>query len=197
MLLDEPFSALDSALRVELRRDVRAALRADGATAVLVTHDQGEALSMADEIAVMRAGRIVQGGTPTDVYRAPADLWVAGFIGEAVLVPAAMDGRHARTALGELAVESSATTNGTGTVLLRPEQLRLLPAVASDGVAATVLRRDFHGHDALLLLALEGGHQVSARVFDPADAVLMVGDRVRVQVQGEVRVYAAADHGDE
>src|SRR5918995_5329936 len=106
VLLDEPFSALDAGLRVELRRDVRAALRADGATAVLVTHDQGEALSMADEIAVMRAGRIVQGGSPTDVYRAPADLWVAGFIGEAVLVPAAMDGRCARTALGDLVVAS-------------------------------------------------------------------------------------------
>src|SRR5690606_9421826 len=79
VLLDEPFSALDASLRAELRRDVRAALLEDGATAMLVTHDQGEALSMADRVAVMRDGRIRQLGTPEEVYRRPADAWVARF----------------------------------------------------------------------------------------------------------------------
>jgi iron(III) transport system ATP-binding protein len=87
VLLDEPFNALDAALRADLRRDVWQALRADGATAVLVTHDQAEALSMAEEIGVMRDGRIVQTGPPELLYRAPADPWVAGFVGEAVWLP--------------------------------------------------------------------------------------------------------------
>lgn len=187
VLLDEPFTALDAALRGELRRDVREALRADAATAVLVTHDQGEALSMADEVAVMRAGRIVQSGTPTDIYHAPADPWVAGFVGEAVLIPASVDGAQAHTPLGDLPVIGVA--DGAVTVLLRPEQLQLLPAGTPDSIAATVLRRDFHGHDALLLLALDDGHQVSARAFNPTQASLAVGDRIAVRVRGQARAY--------
>ncbi len=190
VLLDEPFSALDAALRAELRRDVRAALHADGATAVLVTHDQGEALSMADELAVMRAGVIVQSGTPADVYRRPADPWVASFVGEAVLLPAAAEGTNALTPLGR--VRLTAPQNGHSdavTVFLRPEQLQLLPAGTSDGVTATVLRRDFHGHDALLLLALPDGLKVSARVFGEAGASPVIGDEVTVTVLGEALAY--------
>jgi len=86
VLLDEPFSALDASLRAEVRHDVREALRADGATAVLVTHDQGEAMSEADQVAVMRAGRIVQAGSPGEIYGDPADAWVADFVGAAVLL---------------------------------------------------------------------------------------------------------------
>ena len=87
ILLDEPFGALDASLRSGLRRDVRQALKEDGATAVLVTHDQSEALSMADRAAVMRAGRLRQLGTPDEVYAHPADAWVAAFVGEASLLP--------------------------------------------------------------------------------------------------------------
>lgn len=194
VLLDEPFSALDAALRAELRRDVRAALRADGATAVLVTHDQGEALSIADEVAVMRAGRIVQAGNPVDVYRAPADLWVAGFVGEAVLMPAGISGGRAATPLGDLPVVAG-SNDGPATVLLRPEQLRVLPADDPGGVSATVVRRDFHGHDAMLLLTVAGGHKVYARVFDASHATLTAGDRVSVSVQGEARAYRGSEDG--
>ncbi len=102
VLLDEPFSALDAALRADLRRDVRDALRADGATAVLVTHDQNEALSVADDVAVMRDGRIVQGGPPADVYRQPTDPWVAAFVGESVWLTATIEGTTAKTALGSI-----------------------------------------------------------------------------------------------
>jgi iron(III) transport system ATP-binding protein len=193
VLLDEPFSALDAGLRAELRRDVQAALRADGATAVLVTHDQAEALSMADEVAVMRAGRIVQSGPPTDVYRTPADLWVAGFVGEAVLMPAATEAGLAHTPLGQVPV-AGATNSGSVTVFLRPEQLQIMPPGAPDGVAATVLRRDFHGHDALVLLALEDGQRVSARVFGPGEATVAIGERVTVRVHGQARAYASEMH---
>jgi iron(III) transport system ATP-binding protein len=186
VLLDEPFSALDAALRGELRRDVRAALRADGATAVLVTHDQGEALSVADEIAVMRAGRIVQNGLPVEVYRAPADPWVAGFLGEAVLLAAQREGDRAYTPLGAFPVTAH---DASVTVFLRPEQIQVLPAGTPDGVPATVLRRDFHGHDALLQLGLAGGQRISARVFDPAQTALAIGDAVSVRVRGDAVVY--------
>jgi iron(III) transport system ATP-binding protein len=192
VLLDEPFSARDAALRAELRRDVRAALRADGATAVLVTHDQAEALSISDEVAVMRAGQIVQTGAPSDVYRTPADPWVAAFVGEAVLLPATLDGGHARTPLGTVLVLGPTNGATTVTAFLRPEQLRLLPAGTAGAVPATVLRRDFHGHDALFLLGLDGGQQVSARMFDPAGTAFAVGDRVAVQVRGEARVFGTA-----
>ena len=86
ILLDEPFSNLDATLRVRMRRDVRRILKWAGATAIFVTHDQEEALAMADTVAVMRKGTIVQAGTPEDVYRTPIDKWVAGFIGESEFV---------------------------------------------------------------------------------------------------------------
>lgn len=188
ILLDEPFSALDAGLRAEVRRDVRAALQADRATAVLVTHDQSEALSMADQIAVMRAGRIVQSGTPIDVYRTPVDPWVADFVGEAVLLPAVAEGGRARTPLGELSLLAPA--QGTVTVFLRPEHLQLLPLGTPGTAAATVLRRDFHGHDALVVLALDGGPAVTARVFDPTTAP-GTGDRIAVRARCHARAFPA------
>src|SRR5690606_36550339 len=167
VLLDEPFSALDAGLRGDLRRDVREALRADGATAVLVTHDQAEALSMADQVAVMRDGVIVQAGTPAEVYGAPVDTWVAGFVGEAVLLPARLDADRARTALGDLPVAAAPTAPpaGRATVLVRPEQVELSAGADSGGVFATVTRRDYFGHDALLTLRLDDGPEVSARLI--------------------------------
>ncbi|HEY0698112.1 MAG TPA: ABC transporter ATP-binding protein, partial [Micromonospora sp.] len=120
VLMDEPFSALDAGLRTGLRQDIRAALRADGATAILVTHDQGEALSTADQIAVMRDGLLIQSGAPADVYRAPADPWVAAFVGDAVLLPGTPDGAAARTPLGPIPVAGSPGRDSGLTVLIRP-----------------------------------------------------------------------------
>jgi iron(III) transport system ATP-binding protein len=193
VLLDEPFSALDAGLRGDLRRDVREALRADGATAVLVTHDQGEALSMADQVSVMHDGHIVQSGTPAAVYREPATPWVARFVGEAVLLPATVDGAVAVTPLGRLplngSVAGAAAADGaapTVTVLLRPEQMRV--AAHGAGAAATVVRHDFHGHDALLLLRLADGTHVTARILDSTPP-LAVGDHVTVSVHGAARAF--------
>jgi iron(III) transport system ATP-binding protein len=193
VLLDEPFSALDAALRAELRRDVQEALRAAGATAVLVTHDQAEALSMADQVAVMRAGRIVQQGTPATIYRDPVDPWVASFVGEAVLIPAMVEGGLASSPLGPLPV-TDPTFQGPATALVRPEQIRLRRAPAAADPAtmpagpATVVRHDFHGHDALVRLRLHDGTLVTARVFDAA-APLAAGDEVMVTVDGPARVF--------
>ncbi|MFI7433631.1 ABC transporter ATP-binding protein [Micromonospora haikouensis] len=208
VLLDEPFSALDAQLRTELRADVRQALRADGATAVLVTHDQGEALSMADAVAVMDAGRIVQCAPPAEVYRDPATTWVARFVGDAVLLPATVDDAVALTPLGPLPLRGAATgvatadgapgpatggaatggsaATGAVTVLIRPEQIRL---AATGGPLATVVRQDFHGHDALTTLRLDDGTVLTARTLDEGVA-LAPGAQVAVTVRGEVRAYA-------
>lgn len=185
VLLDEPFSALDAGLRAGLRHVVREALRADGATGVLVTHDQGEALSVADRVVVLRAGRVVQAGTPTAVYREPADEWVAGFVGEAVLLPAVVLDGLARTCLGDVPVADT-TPAGPGTILVRPEQVRL--GTGPGTVAATVLRHDFHGHDALVGLRLADGTRVTARVLDGGPTV-PVGAEVGVTVEGTARVF--------
>ncbi|QSB15956.1 ABC transporter ATP-binding protein [Natronosporangium hydrolyticum] len=193
VLLDEPFSALDAGLRADLRRDVRQALQADGATAVLVTHDQGEALSMADQVAVMRDGVIVQSGTPAAIYGRPTDAWVADFVGEAVLLPATVAAGVARTVLGELALTGATSLDqrdGAATVLIRPEQVAVLADARSGQVAATVTRRDFFGHDALLSLRLDEGEiEVAARVFDRSGHALAPGERVGVTVRGPVLAY--------
>jgi iron(III) transport system ATP-binding protein len=191
VLLDEPFSALDAALRVDVRRDVRDALRADGATAVLVTHDQGEALSMADQVAVMRDGVIVQSGPPNEVYAAPADAWVASFVGEAVLLPArGVDGGVARTALGDVPVGSGVA--GQATVLLRPEQVEVRPVNGTAGVRATVVRRDYHGHDSLVTLRLTDGTEVVARLLGTEPGVILDAE-VSLRVRGPGRLVG--DHG--
>ncbi|MFF3073201.1 ABC transporter ATP-binding protein [Kitasatospora sp. NPDC057936] len=141
LLLDEPFAALDAALRAELRREVAATLRKAGTTAILVTHDQDEALAFADTIAVLREGRIAQAGTPDVLYHRPADAAVARVLGEANLVPAT------RTPFGALALaESASVTSGT-LALVRPHQLRLSAEASPDSVRAHVVTSDFRGHD--------------------------------------------------
>jgi iron(III) transport system ATP-binding protein len=190
ILLDEPFSALDAHLRAELRRDIRQALQEDGATAILVTHDQEEALSLADQVAVMRDGRVVQQGTPTEVYRTPVDAWVGGFVGGAVLLPGVPSPAGVRTVLGDLALRGAPPSTSALTVLLRPEQIVVGPP-APDAVPATVVARDFHGHDALLTLRLaDEATTVAARVLSAADPP-SVGDRVGLRVTGPASAWPA------
>ena len=151
LLLDEPFSALDAALRVELRTEVAAALRRAGATAVLVTHDVDEALAFADVVAVMRDGRIVQSGTPDDLFHRPADAHVARTLGEANLVPATLIDGRASTALGSLLLAGPVGEAWAGSVMLRPRQLQLLTRRGTDSwthtLKATVTAAQFRGHD--------------------------------------------------
>ena len=184
VLLDEPFSALDAALRTDLRRDIRDALLADGATAVLVTHDQNEALSMADDIAVMRDGHIVQGGSPADVYAQPADPWVAAFVGESVWLDATVDGTVAKTPLGVISIVGEP---GGARVLLRPEQIQVSESSIDQSQSAVVVRQDFFGHDALLGLRLSDGTEISARIIGPSAPP--VGSVVGVGVHGPARSF--------
>ncbi|MGQ0845591.1 MAG: ABC transporter ATP-binding protein [Sporichthyaceae bacterium] len=188
VLLDEPFSALDSGLRGSVRDDVRAALRLAGATAVLVTHDQQEALSMADSVAVVREGRVAQAAAPDVVYAAPHDAGVAAFVGAAVLLPAKIVDGRADCALGLLEVHApdpSRLPAGAGTVLIRPEQLSL--GSIYEGAAGRIEGRAYHGHEAMVTVSLAGGVTITARVLGSNRAES--GTDVGVQVVGPVWFY--------
>ncbi|KUH85202.1 MULTISPECIES: ABC transporter ATP-binding protein [unclassified Mycobacterium] len=153
MLLDEPFTALDTGLRASTRKAVAGLLTDAGVTTLLVTHDQEEALSIADQVAVMRDGRFTQVGPPQQVYREPNDHFTAAFLGDCISLPCTISDGVADCALGRIPVHGSESrTAGPATLLLRPEQL--VATVVSDterlqGVG-TVLAVEFLGHDVLL-----------------------------------------------
>jgi iron(III) transport system ATP-binding protein len=193
VLLDEPFSALDTGLRAAVRDDVRTALHAAGATAVLVTHDQQEALSMADLVAVMRDGRVVQAAAPGELYAQPGDVGVATFVGEAVVLAAEVRDGVARCALGSLPVRGRAPA-GLGTVVIRPEQVQIGPR--GHGIPARVATTSFFGHDALVRLDLVNGSagaaEVIARTQGPQP--LLADDEVGVSVVGEVAFFPATSN---
>ncbi|WP_430647140.1 ABC transporter ATP-binding protein [Agromyces sp. GXS1127] len=214
VLLDEPFGALDPMLRADLRAAVRELLRTEGVTGILVTHDQAEALSVADRVAVMRGGEVLQLGTPEEVYREPVTPWVAGFVGDAVFLPGVLHGDEVATAIGRLRAVPVADASGLApedgepvTVLVRPEELHVEradaesvgrsgsgsaavggtgpgPAAPLDAIVADV---EYTGHDAMLALALADGLRLRARVT--ASGVVPRGTEVRVSVSGPVRAF--------
>jgi iron(III) transport system ATP-binding protein len=191
VLLDEPFDALDASLRVQVRAEVREALRRSGATALLVTHDQQEALSLADVVAVMRDGEIVQAADPQTLYRDPLDAELAGFLGEAVLLGGVLRDGYAETALGRLATRghegSNAHNGASATVMLRPEQIACR-APSPELPRGRVVSTQFYGHDATVRIALDGPAtpQITARA---AGHVLpRAGEEVSLLVDGTALV---------
>lgn len=197
VLLDEPFSSLDASLRGDVRRDVMAILAGRGATTVLVTHDQDEALATADRIAVLRAGEIVATADPRTLYRQPPDLVAALSIGEANVLVADVRGGRGRCALGtvEVVVADGRLPEGPAQLLLRPEQLQISGEPGSDGVTARVDDVQFHGHDAVLQLALGGPHGQALVARVPGDATFRHGDAVSVSVRGPGLVWPATQDG--
>ncbi|MGH2391382.1 MAG: ABC transporter ATP-binding protein [Chloroflexota bacterium] len=162
VLLDEPFAALDAGLRAEVRADVRRVLHAAGATAVLVTHDQEEALGLADQVAVLRDGRVVQVADPVTLYSAPADAALARFVGDALLLPGTARACSVACALGCLPLlEPCRLVSGPCTVMVRPEQIQL---DVSEGWPARVVEVTYYGHDALVTLAPEGAPGVAGPI---------------------------------
>lgn len=204
ILLDEPFSALDAQLRAELREEVRELLRRLGTTTLLVTHDQAEAMALADHLVVMRAGRVVAAGDPRDVYGAPADTDLGRFLGEGVVLPGVRelsgDGLVVRCALGCLDVAglgrgSQRNDEGACKVLVRPEQLSVqrsnLPdglVVSAFGAAGDVVSQSFYGHDALVRVRLVDGEQVSVRVV--GSERYHSGEAVTVHVRTPVPIFS-------
>jgi len=209
MLLDEPFSALDTGLRASTRKAVAQLLGAAGITTILVTHDQAEALSFADQVAVMRGGLLVQAGRPLDLYLRPRDAAVAGFLGDSIVLPAQLAGGWADCALGRIAGNDSGR-QGAAQIMLRPEQLQVAevpPEAAAQGSRGdacygAVTDTDFGGSVCVLSVRLLRGTGTAAAV--PAtgwDEPLLVhsagmhapalGAMVRITVAGQAHVFGA------
>jgi iron(III) transport system ATP-binding protein len=184
MLLDEPFSALDTGLRASTRKAVAELLTEAHVTTLLVTHDQEEALSIADQVAVMRNGRFTKVGTPQQVYLHPEDRFTAEFLGDCVLLACHVTSAVAECALGRIPVRAPAE-DGPATVMLRPEQL-VATAVTDDersaGIA-TVLASEFRGHDVLLTVD-PGGDSAPIVVRQHSVDPPPVDSKVRLDVIG-------------
>ena len=192
VLLDEPFSGLDAGLRARVRQEVRSILLAAGVTALFVTHDQEEALSLADRVAVMRDGTIAQVGTPEEVYGRPASRWVAEFLGEADVLPGTVADGWVECELARVPADPELTA-GDAEVLIRPESVALSYGPSAGGrtqLEAVVVEREFFGHDQLVHVELPSGRRVRSRSL--SYPVWHPGDRVRVQLDGPVNVFADA-----
>jgi spermidine/putrescine transport system ATP-binding protein len=172
LLLDEPLGALDAKLRKALQVELKALQEAVGITFVYVTHDQEEALTMSDRLAVMAGGRIEQVGPPTELYEAPATTYVAGFLGVANLLPATAAGTGAapcRVWLGEFELEAGggdAAASGEVKVVIRPERVRLEPygSTGPNRVPGMVERLVYQGPATQLVVRLANGESLHALV---------------------------------
>lgn len=182
LLLDEPFSNLDAVLRADLRAEVRDLLRAVSTTAIWVTHDRSEAFLVADSVAVLHKGRVVQQAPPRTLYDRPVDPWVAAFIGDVNLLEATATGRTARTVVGD--IELAERHDGPVWVLVRPEQL-VVDRQPSEP-AWRVVAVDFEGHDHLVHLA----GPVDDLVVRSRQAPFGVGDTVEVRPADSLRANA-------
>jgi iron(III) transport system ATP-binding protein len=191
LLLDEPFSNLDAQLRAEVRSEVRQVLRSTSTTAVFVTHDQEEALSISDRVAVMIAGGVRRVGTPYEVYSDPTDVGVARLLGQRNLLSARITRGVAMTALGEVPVPD--TQDGPAQLLVRPESLS---AARDAGGTARIVDVEFYGHDQLLRCALGDGAELEVRLMGPHPE-LEVGTAVRLEVIGGARVLRQEDDASE
>jgi iron(III) transport system ATP-binding protein len=222
LLLDEPFTALDPALRASVRAEVARIIRKTGTTAILVTHDQDEALSMADEVAVLRDGVVIQHASPHELYTQPMDAELAQFLGDANLLSATLDRGCAVTAVGRLAVRSlllptdatrpvATLIDGTPMIaLLRPEQLRIswiAPAAADlspdaatregtatlRGLCGRVVESEYYGHDAVVRIDPEASGADPLTVRLQGDAPPPLGTWVAVTAEGPVTVWPVAE----
>jgi len=187
LLLDEPFSNLDAALRGQIRTEIHQLLVGLGITTVFVTHDQDEAFVLGDTVAVLSEGRVVQAGSPTELYETPATRWLAGFVGDANFLPGEGAGDTATTVLGPVPLRQR--RGGAIDVLVRPEQLDLEPVDAAadsagstaSGPVATVELVEYVGHGTSYLLDLDG---LTLRAHRPSLPILQRGDHATVRYVG-------------
>ena len=194
VLLDEPFASLDAHMRASVREEVQRILRASATTTLLVTHDQDEALSLADFVAVLRNGAIAQHATPQEIYARPIDDELASFVGEANLLEGVLEGTLVETPLGRLPALWSGEpppARGPVRVLVRPEQIELHPPDREEGLRGRVVRSGYHGHDAVLHVQIgpEGTEQLLL-VRTLGDARLSPGSAVKLGARGPVLVWS-------
>ncbi len=181
LLLDEPFSNLDPSLRARVRGELREILRRAGTTTVLVTHDQEEALSIADRVAFLWEGRVEQYGTPREIYLEPGTLHVAESIGDAIVLRLPAAGGLVRTPFGDLPAPPEASRCA---VVIRPEDVLL----RESGTPAEVCGHEFYGHDQMLHVRLAGGEELRVRV-GPGEEFAGL-DRVALQLRRPPLVFA-------
>jgi iron(III) transport system ATP-binding protein len=201
MLLDEPFSALDAGLREDTRRTVAHVLKEAGVTTILVTHDQVEALSFADQVAILQNGRLAQCGAPRELYFHPCSIGVATYLGDAIILSADVADGWARTSIGT--VQTTSKSRGRMQIMLRPEQITLIPedstacAEAQTDRVAKVVDVDFAGAVSIVTIEL---CQPADPKQQPATAqrlalrqagfdLPLLGNRVRVNVNGLAHVF--------
>jgi iron(III) transport system ATP-binding protein len=189
VLLDEPFSALDASLRDGLRRDVMRILSETKTAAVLVTHDQDEALGLADQVALLADGHMIAAAEPRELYSDPPDFAAAASIGEVNILPAQVSAGHAQCALGRVAVRDTGAPAGTSRLLLRPEQLVVSVRATDSATPGMVIEVQYHGHDAMARLQVEAvaGPPLLARI--PGDLRLEPGQPVWITVSGQARAW--------
>jgi iron(III) transport system ATP-binding protein len=196
ILMDEPLSNLDAEMRMRLRQEVRAILDAEAATGIFVTHDQEEALSICDLLAVMRDGRIEQMGAPEDLYAEPASRFVAGFVTQANFVPARLRGGRWETEVGAFdrsrAVGPDPGDDVSGELMIRQEDLELRPA--PDG-PAVIVAREFLGRECRYRLQTPSGRILQAR--RAAGDGLVTGDRVRLSASASKLRFFRSDQPPE
>ncbi|MGD9802908.1 MAG: ABC transporter ATP-binding protein [Hyphomicrobiaceae bacterium] len=195
MLLDEPFSSLDAGLRAATRRAVMDVLARASVTSILVTHDHEEALTYADQVAVLIDGGLAQYGSPHEVYWRPRTPEIARLLGEAIIVPAMIAGGVAETAFGTLQTDATDTAKRRSLIMLRPEQIVILDGLDNHGgasVEARIAAVEFAGGRSRLVLHLlptQGGtaddaHESELALWHRGPSLPAVGTIVRLDVLG-------------
>ena len=189
VLLDEPFSALDEALRDDLRSDVINLLRASKTTAILVTHDREEALVSADVVALMRAGKIVQQGSPEAVYSKPISPAIAVSTGDALVLDAQRLADGSTSYLFNPAAVGASSESGQ--IVIRPEEITLDRTISATSPKGRISKIDYYGHDAMVTVEV-AGQSIKVRIPGPFD--FLVGEEVGVHHTGPVRFFAKAEN---
>jgi iron(III) transport system ATP-binding protein len=182
LLLDEPFSNLDPSVRAEVRREVRDLIRSVGITAIFVTHDQEEALSLAGRVAVMMEGVVLQTGTPIEIYARPVSRAVGEFVGTANVLPGRLSDGQVECEIGHFAVADA--RSGAVDVLIRAEALVL---TETGGARGEVVDIDFYGHDQMATVRLRSGTELRVRLLSAPR--LQLGQEIGVVAAGEVLAF--------
>lgn len=191
LLLDEPFSNLDAALRSATRQEIRRLLKATGMAVLCVTHDQEEALGFADRIAVMRDGRLLQTGTPFEIYDSPADPFVAGFMGRTNFLHGLAHGKTCQTRLGPVALVTPAT--GSVKLLVRPEHFVLRRAKGPGQGNARITEVEFKGHSVTYHADCAG---LPLQVDAAHSSRFSVGDEVELSIAQQISSYWVQNGND-
>lgn len=193
LLLDEPFAALDAGLRERVREEIATILRAAGTTALLVTHDQAEALSLADSVALLMDGGVTQHGAPAELYSRPATLTAARFVGATVELAGDAYNGVVRTALGAHLTKLP-VPDGPAVVVLRPEQIRIADlSSCGESCEATVTSYRFYGAETAVHIELDDGTPLALR--SPSGMLISAGERIRIAVDDSLLAYPSPTGG--